>query len=85
MTDQNNQDYDNATHCWICEKEITKDKVRDHCHFTGEYRGAAHKACNLKLAIKPNKTKIPVVFHNLRGYDSHLIMQKIHKASGNIT
>ena len=60
-------------------------KVRDHCHFAGEYRGAAHKSCNLKLKIKPDKTKIPVVFHNLRGYDSHLIMQKIHKAKGNIT
>ena len=71
--------FQSATQCWICEKEIIKDKVRDHCHFTGEYRGAAHKDCNLKLAIKPYKTKIPVVFHNLKGYDSHLIMQKIHQ------
>ena len=68
-------------------KEITKNnpKVRDHCHFTGEYRGATHKSCNLKLKIKPGKTKIPVVFHNLKGYDSHLITQKIHKAKANIT
>ena len=87
MTEQNIKDYENATKCWICEQEITKNnpKVRDHCHFTGEYRGAAHKSCNLKLKIKPGKTKIPVVFHNLKGYDSHLIMQKIHKAKGNIT
>ena len=85
ITEQNIQDYDKATHCWICKQEINKDKVRDHCHFTGEYRGSAHKSCNLKLTIKPNKTKIPVVFHNLKGYDSHLIMQKIHKGSGNIT
>ena len=85
MTDKNTEDHKNATHCWICKKIITKDKVRDHCHFTGEYRGAAHKSCNLKLKIKPGKTKIPVVIHNLRGYDSHLIMQRIHKAKGHIT
>ena len=60
-------------------------KVRHHCHFTGEYRGAAHKSCNLKIKIQPGKTKIPVVFHNLRSYDSHLIMQQIHRAKGNIT
>ena len=89
MTEENERDYANATQCWICEQQIGNDKknpkVRDHCHFTGEYRGAAHKTCNLKLSIKPHKTPIPVVFHNLKGYDSHLIMQKIHKANGNIT
>ena len=94
MTEQNIKDYENATKCWICEQEIApsvktakqQQKVRDHCHFTGEYRGAAHKSCNLKLKIQPGKTKIPVVFHNLKGYDSHLIMQKkIHKAKDNIT
>ena len=81
--------YEIATHCWICEKELgnfkTNPKVRDHCHFTGQYRGTAHKSCNLKLKIKPGVTKIPVVFHNLKRYDSHLIMQKIHTAKGNIT
>ena len=89
MTEQNNKDHENTTQCWICEQEIGNNKnnpnVRDHCHFTGKYRGAAHKSCNLKLEIKPGKTKISVVFHNLKGYDSHLIMQKIHTAKGNIT
>ena len=89
MTEQNNKDHENTTHCWICEQEIgnsnNNPKVRDHCYFTGKYRGAAHKSCNLKLKIKPGKAKIPVVFHNLKGYDSHLIMQKIHTAKGNIT
>ena len=83
------KNHQNAEQCWICEQELTNDKknpkVRDHCHFTGEYRGAAHKNCNLKLKIKPYKTPIPIVFHNLKGYDSHLIMKKIHKAYGNIT
>ena len=89
MTEQDEEDYLKATHCWICEQEIrnikNNPKVKDHCHFTGKYRGAAHKICNLKLKIKPNKTPIPVVFHNLRGYDSHFIMQKAHKTYGNIT
>lgn len=51
-------------------------KVRDHCHITGKYRGAAHMTCNLKYR---NKSFIPVIFHNLKGYDSHLILQKIGK------
>ena len=53
--------------------------VRDHCHITGKYRGSAHNDCNLKLRIEPESIKIPVIFHNLKGYDSHFIMQKIGK------
>ena len=56
------------------EKDI---RVRDHCHITGKYRGSAHQDCNLKLRINPEEIKIPVIFHNLRGYDSHFIMQEI--------
>ena len=89
MTHQDEKDHQNATHCWICQEQIVGDanldKVRDHCHFTGKYCGAAHKICNLKLKIQPYKTHIPVVFHNLKGYDSHFIMQRINKAKGNIT
>ena len=65
--------------CHICgEKYTDKDvRVRDHCHITGKFRGSAHQECNLKLRIKPENLKIPVIFHNLRGYDSHFIMQQI--------
>ena len=59
--------------------DMNNPKVNDHCHFTGKYRGAAHKFCNLKLKVKPGKTKIHVLFHNLKP-----IMQKIHTAKGNI-
>ena len=59
--------------------------VRDHCHITGKYRGTAHNACNLKLRLNPKTTTIPVVFHNLRGYDSHLLMQAISKVEGEIS
>ena len=51
--------------------------VRDHCHITGKFRGSAHQECNLKLRIKSENLKIPVIFHNLRDYDSHFIMQRI--------
>ena len=53
--------------------------VRDHCHVTGKYRGSAHNACNLKLKISADKLQIPVFFHNLKGYDSHFIIQKTGK------
>ena len=54
-------------------------RVRDHCHVTGEYRGSAHQECNLKLKLNPTNVKIAVIFHNLRDYDAHFIMQEIGK------
>ena len=78
MTEENEQEFEKAT-CHICDKKYTeKDiRVRDHCHINGKYRGSAHQECNLKLRINPEEIKIPVIFHNLRGYDSHFIMQEI--------
>ena len=71
------------TKCKHCNKKfMNKDKVIDHDHITGKYRGAAHSSCNLKLRIDPDKVKIPVFFHNLRGYDAHLIMQYIGEQDG---
>ena len=65
--------------CHICGEKCTgKDVcIRDHCHITGKFRGSAHQECNLKLRIEPESLKIPIIFHNLRGYDSHFIMQQI--------
>ncbi len=64
MTDEDKKDFENAKECHICKKQFTKDdvKVRDHCHYSGRYRGCAHKTCNLKLNYQ--KYKIPVFFHN---------------------
>ena len=74
--------FDEETKCWICNEEFDDDvKVRDHCHFTGRYRGAAHNSCNLKYR-KPNFT--PVVFHNRSGYDSHLFIKNLGFSEGNI-
>lgn len=66
------------------KKKKGQHKVRDHCHISGDYRGAAHSSCNLKWRVGKNG-KIPVFFHNLRNYDAHLIMQEIHHAYGNIS
>ena len=79
MTNEDENEFKKATTCHICDKKYTeKDiRVRDHCHITGKYRGSAHQECNLKLRINPEEIKIPVIFHNLRGYDSHFIMQEI--------
>ena len=60
--------------CHICSVKYKSCdvRVRDHCHITGKYRGSAHQKCNINYKLTE---KIPVIFHNLRGYDSHLIMQ----------
>ena len=75
IEDENN--YQNSQDCWICNEKINedKDKVREHCHVTGKYRGAAHSKCNLKLKIP---RKIPIIFHNLEGYDGHLIFRELN-------
>ena len=76
MTEKEEEQFQSSNTCWIFEKLIEDDneKVRDHCHITGKFRGAAHWICN----INPQWTKnVPVIFHNLRGYDSHLIFYEL--------
>ena len=70
------EQFESSNNCWICEKLIDDDneKVRDHCYVTGKFRGAAHWSCKINLQITK---KVPVIFHNLRGYDSHLIFDEI--------
>ena len=79
MTEENKLDFESANYCHICKNRYSEEdiRVRDHCHITGNYRGSAHQDCNLKLRISPTNIQIPVFFHNLRGYDSHFIMQQI--------
>ena len=64
--------------CYICKKEFDEKnyKVRDHCHYTGKYRGTAHNMCNLKYKIPK---EIPVVFHNGSTYDYHFIIKELVK------
>ena len=74
LTRQEQKSFDEAENCHICKKELLDDKVRDHCHFTGKYRGAAHNSCNLQCR-KP--MILPVIFHNLQGYDAHLFIKQL--------
>ncbi|XP_044588766.1 uncharacterized protein LOC123267945 [Cotesia glomerata] len=76
LTEQQQEMHNQATACHICEKPIVspRDKCYDHCHFTGNYRGPAHISCNVNYK-KPQT--IPVVFHNLSGYDSHFLIRSL--------
>ena len=83
LTKVQNIEFITAKECHICfEKFSPKDrKVRDHCHYTGKYRGAAHSSCNLRYRIPDY---IPVVFHNLAGYDAHLFIKELAKHTSKI-
>ena len=74
--------YNKASRCHICFKEFGDSKkgpkVRDHCHYTGLYRGPAHKNCNLMYRIP---SYIPVVFHNFSVYDVHLFIRELGRYS----
>ena len=76
LTDEENRSYENQKHCHVCRKLFTKDdkKVKDHCHFTGKYREAAHNKYNMNYKITKN---IPIVFHNLSSYYGHFIIKEI--------
>ena len=83
MSQRDESNFRKATRCHICQKKYrdndgpNEEPVRDHCHVTGIYRGSAHLKCNLKSKKSAERIKIPVIFHNLKGYDSHFIIQKV--------
>ena len=81
LTRAEQKSFEEATICHICSKQLGKDKVRDHYHFTGKYRGAAHNQCNLRCR-KPRI--LPVIFHNLQGYDAHLFIKQLAKLEGKL-
>ncbi|CAH3194263.1 unnamed protein product [Porites evermanni] len=74
LTKAEQKSFNEAETCLICKEELLADKIRDHCHFTGKYRGAAHNSCNLQCR-KP--MILPVIFHNLQGYDAHLFIKQL--------
>ena len=79
ISPEQEQEFQSSTRCSICNKIFKEDdeKVHDHCHFTGKYRGAAHVKCNLDYSFR--YFKIPVFFHNLKNYDGHLIIGKANE------
>ena len=76
MVQEDEEDYKNKNICRFCEKEIICDKVRDHCHLTGKYRGPAHNTCNINGKQKDSNF-IPFAFHNFSNYDSHMFFKKL--------
>ena len=81
LTSAEQKSFEEANICHICNCELKKDKARDHCHFTGQYRGAAHNKCNL-MCKKPKV--LPVIFHNLQGYDAHLFIKQLARLKGKL-
>ena len=83
LTRKQTKKYKEATKCHICRKPFSMGnyKVRDHCHYTGKYRGPAHLLCNLRYKIP---TYIPIVFHNLSGYDAHLFIKELGAHTSNM-
>ena len=87
LTNEEKECYEKQENCYIRKKEFCTDKknekefklyckVRDHCHYTGKYWGAAHSICNLRYRIPK---EIPVVFHNGSTYESHFIIKQLVK------
>ena len=87
LTDDEKMLHENQKVCFICEKEFCVDKnnkkeyklkckVRDHCHFTGKYRGVAHSKCNLRYKVP---MVFEVVFHNGSSYDNHFVIKQLAK------
>ena len=82
LTKEELKSYQDAKVCYICGKRILKKlsksincwKVRNHCNYTGKYRGAAHSICSLKFNV-PNE--ILVVFHNRSNYDYDFIIKEL--------
>ena len=74
LSKKDEEDYKNINICRFCEKEIF-DKVREHCHLTGKYRGPAHNTCNINVKQKDNNS-IPFAFHTFSNYDCHMFFKK---------
>ena len=83
LTDEENKSYKKQKVCYICKKGFSTNydrkkyhKVRDHCHYTGKYRGAAHDVYNLRYKTP---REIPVLFHYGSTYDYHFIIKELAK------
>ena len=97
LTDEENRNHERSNLCHICNEKFIHDKenekyhkyfkVRDHCHYTGKYRGAAHSKCNLQYKVKERKgnKETPVVYHNGSKYDYHFIINELAKGIDGIT
>ena len=89
LTNKEIKSYEKQKVCHIWEKKFCDDKnkkrehdfyhkIRDHCHYTGKFRGTAHNICNLQYKVTK---KIPIVFHNGSTYDYHFVIKQLAKES----
>ena len=78
LTHEEWREFNRARKCHVCLKKFKEDnpKVRNHCHYTGQYRGPGHRNCNLRYKIP---SYISIAFHNLSGYDAHLFIRELGK------
>ena len=78
MTEKDEDYFENSIKYWICENGYVDGvvKVKNHCHIIGKYTGSVRRGCNIKVQLNH---KVPIVFHNLKDYKSHLIMQELGK------
>ncbi len=89
MSDSDKTKHKDSKNCYACgirfgterQNEEKVVKCRDHCHITGKYRGAACDKCNFRMKVP---TFVPVLFHNLEGYDAHLFVKSLGLEKGEI-
>ena len=83
-TKKDNEGFESSTKCWICDNDYIYGivKLRDNCHMSGKYRGLTQRECSIN--VKLNR-KIPLVFHNLKSYDSPLITQELGKFNSKLS
>ena len=89
LTPDEEEVFQASTDCFICHEWLGDDRVRHHDHVSGEFFGAAHKNCNLQVKFRKgtkqgNKPRLPVIIHNARNYDTHLLMEGLGKFAGSM-
>ena len=76
MTQEDEENFENNNICRFCEKEILSNKVRDHCHLIGKYRGPNHNTCSINVR-QADSIFIPFAFHNFSNYDCHMFFKRL--------
>ena len=77
ISEEDEYNFENSDKCWFCELAFDSEKkIRDHCHLTGRYCGAAHEICSI-FVKKQQSNFIPVMFQNFSNYDCHLFLKTL--------